>query len=803
MNSASHLRSGVCLIGLLSVMSCAGGPSPVENGSEQSPAYQAEIRRTAFGAPHVKARDYAGLGFGIGYASAEDNLCELLERMITVNGERARYLGPGVKDANIISDIYHKRLIQTGELETLLTGPENDPDTPSQASRDIGRGYAAGVSRYIRDRAGSELNDPRCKGAPWIREMTETDYWRHVFAGQVLYQPAGVAAAAPPDGPGSQSAALDDPLVETLGLGSNAYGLGREVTRSGRGVLLANPHYPWDGQNRFYRMHMTIPGELNVVGAGLVTNATIGIGHTESIAWTHTVSTARRFGYFELTLDPADPTRHLVDGKSVAMTKMTVTVDVKDASPVERTLYTTEFGPIVETETLPWTKSRAYAISYVPQGVRSPDQYLAIWKSRSVRELRDALGRYQATGFNTTAADAQGEAFFGDMGMIPNVSEELAQKCSASELARKQWAEARIPVLDGSRSECRWTNDADSTAPGVFGSSRTPQLFRSDYVSQSNDSHWLTNPEQPLEGYSPIFGDEQTQRSLRTRLALHQIEDREEGRDGLPGKGFDLRTLQSVIFQNRHLGAEMVRDDLVSLCRSQGGADLARACEALSKWDLRVDADSRGAHLFHLFAEAGGLQFSAPFSVTSPVATPKTLNREDPRVLSALQSALKKLDELEISPEARLGDVQVETRNGERIPIHGGAGPEGVFNVITVESLEPKLGWTSIRHGSSWIMAVEFTPDGPVSEGVLAYSQSTDPTSANYSDQTWLYANKGWDDLRFSEAAIEAGLVSRTVVSEGPEDCAAEGWKRFGRARFAGESECRRVLAKEAPRARP
>ena len=225
MNSASHLRSGVCLIGLLSVMSCAGGPSPVENGSEQSPAYQAEIRRTAFGAPHVKAGDYAGLGFGIGYASAEDNLCELLERMITVNGERARYLGPGVKDANIISDIYHKRLIQTGELETLLTGPENDPDTPSQASRDIGRGYAAGVSRYIRDRAGSELNDPRCKGAPWIREMTETDYWRHVFAGQVLYQPGGVAAAAPPDGPGSQSAALDDPLVETLCLGSNAYGL--------------------------------------------------------------------------------------------------------------------------------------------------------------------------------------------------------------------------------------------------------------------------------------------------------------------------------------------------------------------------------------------------------------------------------------------------------------------------------------------------------------------------------------------------------------------------------------------------
>jgi acyl-homoserine-lactone acylase len=765
-------------------------------------AYSADIRRTAYGTPHVKAADYASLGFGIGYASAEDNLCELAERMITVNGERARYLGPGEKDANIISDLYHKRLIQTGELEKLLSGPEGDPDTPSRASRDLGRGYAAGVSHYVRERAASGLDDPRCKGAPWLREMTETDYWRHVLAGQVLYQPAGVAAASPPGVAGDQRAAIDDVMIEATGLGSNAYGLGREATRSGRGVLLANPHYPWDGQNRFYRMHMTIPGELNVVGAGLVTNATIGIGHTQTLAWTHTVSTARRFGYYELTLDPKDPTHYMVDGRSIPMTAMRVTVDVKDGSPIERTLYSTEFGPVVETETFPWTSTTAYAIQYVPQGVRSPDQYLAIWKSRTVRELKEALGRYQATGFNTTATDAGGEAFFGDMGMIPNVSDDLAARCSVSEVARKQWKDARTPVLDASRSECRWKTDADSSAPGVFGASRTPQLFRSDYVSQSNDSHWLSNPHRPLEGFSPIFGDEKTPRSLRTRLAIDQIEDRMAGTDGLSGKGFDLRTLQEVIFGNRHLGAEMVRDDLVSLCREQGGGDLTRACDALAAWDLRVNSDSRGAHLFHLFAEAGGLRFSAPFSPGAPVTTPNALDRKDPRVLAALKTALTRLDELAIRADAPLGEVQTETRNGERIPIHGGAGPEGVFNVITVESLEPRLGWTSIRHGSSWIMAVEFTPDGPISEGVLTYSQSTNPNSKHYSDQTRLYASKGWDDLRFSEAAIEAGLVSRTLVSEGPDDCAGEGWRGFRRLRFDSESACRSQLESEITSAR-
>jgi acyl-homoserine-lactone acylase len=764
---------------LLAVAGCAGTatpPAPVAAAPEAAPtppAYVADIRRTAYGVPHIKAEDYAGLGYGIGYASAEDNICEIAERILTATGERARWFGPGDKDANIISDVYHKRLIQMGELERLMSGPTSSPDTPSKDARDLVRGYAAGVSRYIRDIGAASITDPRCKGKGWVREITETDYWRHVLAGQVLYQPAGVAGAAPPNAPGKQAFIADDPLIETTGLGSNAYGLGREVTKSGRGMLLGNPHYPWDGQNRFYRIHLTIPGKLNVVGAGLVTNATVGIGHTDSIAWSHTVSTARRFGYFELKLDPADPTRYMYEGKSVPMTKMDVNVAVDNAgSPrtVTRTLYTTQYGPIVETAQFPWTNEHAYAMAYVPQGVRTIDQYLAMWKAKNVRELNAALGRYQATGFNTTAVDAGGEAMFGDMGMIPNVRQKLAEDCSISDIAKKQWAENRVPVLDGSRAACAWATDADSTAPGVFGASKVPQLYRSDYVTQSNDSHWLSNPKQPLDNFSPIFGDEKTARSLRTRLGLELVDDRVTGTDGFNGKKFDLSTLEQVMFNNRHIGAELVRDDLLAACRKAAKAkDKARlvpACDVLAKWDLRVDLDSRGAHLFHMFAEAGGLQFKTPFNPTDPVNTPNTLDAANPKVLAALEKAVDELTTLKIPLDAPLRAVQNETRNGTRIPIHGGGGVEGVFNVITVENLEPELGWTSIRHGSSWVMAVEFTDAGPKSEGLLTYSQSTNPNSPFYSDQTQLYSRKGWDDLRFSEEAVIAGTVSTKSLKE-------------------------------------
>ncbi|MGD2131541.1 MAG: penicillin acylase family protein [Maricaulaceae bacterium] len=755
---------------LLAVVAATAATGCVSTSLQPGPeGYAAEVRRTAYGVPHITANDYAGIGYGIGYASAEDNICELADRMLTINGERARYLGPGANNANVISDAYHRRLIASGGLEALLDGPAGSPDTPSEDARDMARGFVAGVSRYVRESA-DDIDDPRCAGAAWVREIDEMDYWRNVYAGQNPIQLDGVVAAAPPDGPGPQAAIEGDPWTDlSYGLGSNAYGLGREVTKGGQGVLLGNPHYPWDGKNRFYRMHFVIPGELNIVGAGLMNTPIVGIGHTEHIAWSHTVSTALRFGLFELTLDPADPTRYRYEDEWVAMERNEVPVEVLTDGGIEtviHTFYETQYGPILETEAAPWTVESAYALTNVPQGIRSMDQYLGIWQAESVRELRDVLGQYQATQFNTTATDSSGEALFGDLGMIPNVTAELIAECATSPRAQALWAQYRLPVLDGSRAECAWGDDPDATAPGVFAIADQPHQFRTDYVIQSNDSHWLTNPEEPLEGYSPVFGDERTARSLRTRLALAQIADRVGGTDGYEGEGFDLTTLQQVIYGDRHLGAELVRDDLVELCRASGRADLAEACDALAGWDLRVNRDSRGAHLFRMFAEAGGLVFADPFDVNDPVYTPHTLDVSNPAALDALEAAVARLNELSIPLDAAFGDVQVETRGQDRIPIHGGAGQEGVFNVISSVSLEPELGWTSVRHGSSWIMTVEFTPDGPVSEGILTYSQSTNPNSPHFSDQTWLYSEKGWDDLLFEPEAVEAATVSRVMLRE-------------------------------------
>ena len=93
------------------------------------------------------------------------------------------------------------------------------------------------------------------------------------------------------------------------------------------------------------------------------------------------------------------------------------------------------------------------------------------------------------------------------------------------------------------------------------------------------------------------------------------------------------------MYGNRHYGAELVQKDLARICMTSARPNIPAACKAIAEWDGKVDLDSRGAHLFHLFAENGGLKFKVAFDPKNPVATPNTLDTSDPKVLEALCDA--------------------------------------------------------------------------------------------------------------------------------------------------------------------
>ncbi|MGW7416827.1 penicillin acylase family protein [Streptomyces sp. NPDC054863] len=771
----------------LALLTAAGTLAPTAaadpRGAEQHPSggnLSAVIRYTEYGIPHILAKDYADLGFGNGWAQANDQACTLAEGFTTVRAERSRHFGADGKpdgslssaSTNLASDLYFQGVRDSGTVAKLVARPA--PVGPSRQVKELMRGWTAGYNAWLRK---NRVTDPSCKGADWVRPVSVDDvhmlnYAFSVLGGQgrgvdgitAAQPPAGAAArtAAKPVGPGAQSvdpgeAAREFFDTSDAAMGSNAVAFSGSATANRRGLLLGNPHYPWSGGRRFWQSQQTIPGELNVMGGSLIGSATTSIGYTSRIAWSHTVATGITMNLHQLTLAPDDPTVYVVDGRRERMTKRTVTVPVKGGDPVTRTQWWTRYGPVVTglgaQLPLPWTATTAYALNDPnATNLRAGDTALGFGRARDVAGIQESLRRTQGLPWvNTVASDSSGGSLFTQSQVLPRITDDLAQRCSTA-LGKVTYPSAGLAVLDGSRGDCALGRDKDAVEPGIFGPSKMPTLRDAPYAENSNDSAWLANADRPITGYERVFGTLGTQRSMRTRGAVEDVAAMaERGR-------LTVADLQKQQFANRAPAADLALPEILKACT---GAEPADACAVLKKWDRRMDTGSRGALLFDRFwrklvASVPAAQlWKVPFDPADPVRTPHTLNTAAPGFASALTGAVAELKAAGIALDAPLGRNQFVVRNGQRIPVHGGTESLGVWNKVEPVWNAAGGGYSEVTTGSSYLQAVGW--DGgrcPVARTLLTYSQSSNPSSPYYSDQTELYSAEKWVKSRFCERDI-------------------------------------------------
>ena len=728
----------------------------------KAPRYAASITRTTYGIPHIRASNWGGLGYGVAYAYGQDNLCMLAEEFATVSGERSRWFGPKEtatlgfdKIDNLSSDIFFRAIV---DLPALRAGFVH----ASPATRALVGGYVAGYNRVLHD-LGPNGVPVACRGKGWVRPITRDDMLRLTEKQMLLASSLALAPfvvhAAPPGAPQTASTG-DDPLrPRDIGFGSNGWAFGSEVTANKRGMVVGNPHFPWNGPSRFYEMHLTIPGTYDAMGVTLAGGPIITLGFNKDVAWTHTVTAAQHFTVFQLKLDPADPTAYLVDGRSEKMRRLTVNVPMPDGTPpVVRTLYATRYGPVVYNPLagFVWDKTKAFALRDANHNnQRALDTWLAIGQAHSVGDVRAAVERTLGIPWvNTITADRVGNALHADVTAVPNVSAAKIKDCATPLSAVLA---GRLVLLDGSRSACDWDHAAGTPVAGLMPARDQAVLERRDYVANSNDSYWLSNAKAPQAVRSPILGAAETVRSLRTRSGLVEIDRRLTGTDGLPGTQIDHARAEAMVFANKSLAAELAMDPLLALCK--GRAEVAAACVALGTWDRRYDLDSRGAYLFATFWEGVRNQpglWATPFDKADPVHTPRdfvTTGAQGDKLIAALKAAADKLAKDGIALDSRWGDVQFAVRGDEHIPIHGASGQLGVLNV---QQSDPVAGGIVPKHGSSYVQIVGFDEAGPVVDALLSYSQSTDPASPFYADQTRAFSAKTWHRLPFTPAQIAA-----------------------------------------------
>jgi acyl-homoserine-lactone acylase len=812
-----------------------------DNNENPRSAFEADVRMTTYGVPHVKANDFASLGFGVAQVFLRENFCVLADQVVTVNGERSKYFGPAgnaivsfVPVPNRDSDFFYKSYLDDAALASAYTRTTGEV-------RDLIRGYIAGYNEFVKTLGGSGARH-QCKTQPWVRPIQEKDFLR-LMGDKVILASGGafaraIASAQPPlpNAPVALANAvqlakpekLDRDVVLaqlnphfTRGAASNAYAIGKSGTANGAGMLLGNPHWPWFGSNQFFEIHMTVPGKYDVFGVINGDAPLPLIGFNKDVAWTHTVSPTLRQTLFELTLTGTEGTRYRVGNEERNMIAKQVAIEVKQAdgsiSTETRTLYSSHLGPIVSVNSLipggvnlRWTASTAYTLRDANlNSLRFLEQWMRIGQANSVAGIEKALREVVAIPYvHTIAADRNGNALYADIGPTPNLTRAKLQPASAGGCVKGATAQAvlqlaNLPILDGSRAECDWAIDVTASAPGLMPVAKLPSIIRTDYVANSNQSAWLVNPLARIDDLEPIFGNSIAPLTLRQRLAFMQIEERMAGTDGISATpGFDsLETMQKMLFGNRLLAAELtiagksnatVRNDLVQEClpaagqnsrivslSSGGDVDIAPACKLLQAWDGRANLDSRGAVLFREFwrrlrMPTGTPLWLTPFDSADPLHTPRDLNTLSgtsgggDTLRHTLAETIIDLTSKGIDFARPLGELQGTTRGAKRIALHGGDEFEGTFNKITMRENNTSVpltaaGYTDVFAGSSYIQAVTWVNGIVSAKGLLAYSQSSDPASPHFADQTEaLYALKKFADLPFSEAEIAAQQVGPT-----------------------------------------
>lgn len=521
----------------LGLFGCSDSDNSFNDDDVISPStnYEADIQRTEFGIPHITAKDYKGLGYGVGYAFAEDNFCSLAREVVVASGQSMLYLGA---DGNLASDAFYTWYNTDKRKAEFLAA--QDPEVIDAVT-----GYAAGYSRYLRDKGVANI-DPACANTEWVREITLDDlltvYGKANLRGGLSNFVGPIVAAAPPSISGIQNSSrmrsvpVANPVVESapafnmdtinaMSGGSNAYAFGKEVTGTNSGVMYGNPHEPWDGVQRFYQFHLTMPGELDVMGAAQQGQPFPNIGFNKDVAWSHTVSTAKRFTLYQLSLVDGDPLKYnYTNSAGVTEQRDIETVPVTIQLPNNQTqvhnIYVSQYGPMLAVNLLngqlpAWgANNLAYTIrDAASENPRALNQWRSMNKATSVEDLVDRMQSVLGLGFvNTIATDRNGKTLYADISTVPNVTKAKLEACSSAASGPFLGAliASDLPALNGSTAACEWGVDTDSPQAGIFGRSNLPFLVRDDYVANSNDSYWLSNLEQPLTGFSPL---------LRRRLA--------------------------------------------------------------------------------------------------------------------------------------------------------------------------------------------------------------------------------------------------------------------------------------------
>ncbi len=685
-----------------------------------------EVVRTTHGVPHIRAKDLLSAGYALAWLQCEDYGPVTAMEVLEASGRMASVVGYERIESDFLA--LRERAKTAKNYHSL-----------SKDVRQVYEGFAAGVNRYI------ELH-PEDFPAGMPRDLTGIDVaateaapppLRKIRSLLARLNPAAERPAAPPS-QGSEEGE-DDPDE-----GSNAWAFAPSRTKSGKAILLRNPHLQWTAG--YYEAHMTVPGVIDFYGDFRIGGpfAVIG-GFNKDLGFSTTNNSPDLDTFYSFDVDPKLPDHYLLDSKSIPLTRESITVPFRNGEGVStetREFWSTQFGPVFHR-----ANGKVYVAKFAGEGeYRGGEQFLKMMRAKSLKEWDEAMKmRARSTSFFTYADRV------GNILLLWNASLPLLPHPPGEDLG----------VVHASRTTDVWTKFVPYEDLPRF------QNPPGGYVHNENSSPHYSNIRVPVETKNKYPNFEEPELSLRSQLALQLINGDEK---------FSLEDVVKLKHNYRMLLADRVKNDLIAAVKLTNPiGDVAAAVAMLERWDNTASAESRGSSLFELWwYQYSGLRpnvnsllpanqrFARVWDVNDPYNTPRGLadtNRAVESFVWAVDEVKKRYGAIDVT----WGDVHRVRRGNVDAPV-GGCGNElGCFRIMGfTRDKDGKLAATS---GDGWVFAVEFG-DTPRAYSVLAYGQSRLPNSPWHSDQAEMFAKGEVKKVAFTEKDVAASAVLKFKPGE-------------------------------------
>jgi acyl-homoserine-lactone acylase len=689
---------------------------------------QVEIIRTAHGVPHIRAENLRAAGYALAWLQSEDYGPRTAINALEARGELAQLTGS--RD-NIESDFLalplRNRVIQTYHLL-------------DQETRDFYDGFAAGLNRYIElhptefplhmpnDFSGYDVAAIDA-GGPSIRKA-------RAFLAKINPSPTPTPT---PERPATNEGAARNEYPMESDDGSNAWAFAPSRTKSGKAILLRNPHLAWTAG--YYEAQLTVPGVVDFYGDFRIGGPfTVVGGFNRYLGWSTTNNSQDLAEVYALDVDPKTPDHYLFDGTSLALTRELRTVTFRNGeglSTETREFWSTPLGPVIYR-----ANGKIYIVKTGGDGeFRAGEQFLRMMRATSLNEWKEAMKLRARVTSNFTYADRAGNIYFIWNASLPLLPHPTGGDVSATP------AHAMRDV---------WTRYVPFES--------LPQVLnpRGGYIHNENDSPHFTNVKGPIDTRNAYPNFEPPELSLRGQLAIELI------------GGDNKLSLEDVIrlkHSYRMLLADRVKSDLVAAVKAkEPTGDVAAAIALLERWDNTAAPESKGAVLFELWwADYSGLRppnrtplpdekrFAKVWNAAEPLKTPSGLADPD-RAVASFTWAVAETARRYGSWDVAWGDVHRVRRGNVDVPVGGCASSMGCFRALAfTRETDGKL---SASGGDGWILAVEFD-DVPRAVSVLAYGESSRRDSPWFADQAEMFAKGQLKPVAFTAKDIDAQAVVR------------------------------------------